>query len=425
MLARDAPPRRPPREQARRARHARRRAQRHQGQTPPDGGRGSRVQTLDFKETCDLSSKEDLVEVAKDVGAMQVDGGFIVVGVDSQGRPTGRFTEVQAELFDEATLRAKLAKWIPEPFDLKVGVHHHDGNLLAVVYVGPSPEGCCIFRADGQYEKNGKQMTVFRASDVFVRHGTASERAQQHDLGRIFARAAQRWAEQEGERFAAHLERALAAQQAAQATIELSAQQRAVLAVLTAKNERLGAMYLGAQSVLRQRDNPDRISLAAHGMREVMEKLYVYIDVPVPAKPPSMKAKVQALRQEWVRVAGEAEQAAEITGHLRRFLVKTREFFDWFDRDHPTRLQRVVAILRRLDPSGQSLPAFIEDQRAREWKARHEFFDRVAHHGDCSNEEFEASADAVERLLLDYLRPRTFDEFATMDAIIEEGEKDA
>jgi hypothetical protein len=49
----------------------------------------------------------------------------------------------------------------------------------------------------------------------------------------------------------------------------------------------------------------------------------------------------------------------------------------------------------------------------------------VAHHGDCSNEEFEASADAVERLLLDYLRPRTFDEFATMDAIIEEGEKDA
>src|SRR5512132_2198654 len=68
----------------------------------------------------------------------------------------------------------------------------------------------------------------------------------------------------------------------------------------------------GPKSVLRQRDNPDRISLAAHGMREVMEKLYVYIDVPVPAKPPSMKSKVQALRQEWMRVAGEAEQAAEI-----------------------------------------------------------------------------------------------------------------
>jgi hypothetical protein len=78
-----------------------------------------------------------------------------------------------------------------------------------------------------------------------------------------------------------------------------------------------------------------------------------------------------------------------------------------------------------LGPSAGSLPPFIEDQRAREWKARHEFFDRVAHHGDCSEEEFDASADVVERLMLDYLRPRTFDDFAAIDAIIEEGEKDA
>ena len=208
-------------------------------------------------------------------------------------------------------------------------------------------------------------------------------------------------------------------------SLELSAQQRAVLAVLTAKNERLGTMYLGAQFVLRQRDNPDRISLAAHGMREVMEKLSAYIDVPVPAQPASMKPKVQALRQEWGRVAGEAEQAIEISGQLRRFLVKAREFFEWFDHDHPTRLQRVLALLRGLDPSGEPLPAFIEDQRAREWKARHEFFDKVAHHGNCAEGEFEASADVVERLLLDHLRPRTFNDLATMDAIIEEGEKDA
>jgi hypothetical protein len=386
---------------------------------------GAESETLDFKETCDLSSREGQVEAAKDVGAMLVDGGFIVVGADSQGRPTGRFTEAQAKLFDEATLRAKLAKWIPEPFELKVGVHQHGGNLFAVLYVGPNPKGCCVFQADGQYTKNGKQVVAFRAGDIFVRHGTASERTQQHDLDRIFARAEQVWAERAGERFATHLERALAAQQTAQTAAELSVQQRAVLAVLTARSERLGAMYLGAQFVLRQHDNPDRISLAAHGMREVMEKLYVYIDVPVPAKPPSMKSKVQALRREWVRVAGEAKQAAEISGQLRRFLVETREFFDWFDHDHPTRLQRVVAILRRLDPSGQSLPSLIEDQRAGVWKTRHEFFDRVAHHGECSEEEFEASADVVERLLLDHLRPRTFDDFASIDAIIEEGEKDA
>jgi hypothetical protein len=177
---------------------------------------GVESETLDYKETCDLSSKEDQVEAAKDLGAMLVDGGFIVIGADSQGRPTGRFTEDQAKLFDEATLRAKLAKWIPEPFDLKVGVHHHGGNLLAVVYIGPNPKRCCIFKADGQYLKNGKQVTAFRACDIFIRHGTASERAQQHDLDRIFARAEQVWAERARERFAADLERALAAAQTAQ-----------------------------------------------------------------------------------------------------------------------------------------------------------------------------------------------------------------
>jgi hypothetical protein len=147
---------------------------------------------------------------------MLVEGGFIVIGADSQGRPTSRFTEDQAKLFDEAALRAKLAKWIPEPFELKVGVHHHGRSQLAVVYVGPNPKGCSIFYADGQYLKNGKQVTAFRAADIFIRHGTASERAQQHDLDRIFARAEQVWAERARERFAADLERALAAAQTAQ-----------------------------------------------------------------------------------------------------------------------------------------------------------------------------------------------------------------
>jgi len=177
---------------------------------------GAESETLDFKETCDLSSKSDQVETAKDTGAMQVDGGFFVIGADSQGRPTGRFTDAQAKLFDEATLRAKLAKWISEPFELKVAVHRHGGNLFALVYVGPNPKGCCIFQADGQYMKNGKEVTVFRSGDIFIRHGTASERAQQHDLDRIFARAEQAWAERARERFAADLQRALAAAQTAQ-----------------------------------------------------------------------------------------------------------------------------------------------------------------------------------------------------------------
>ncbi len=180
---------------------------------------GAESATLDYKGTCDLSVTQDRVELAKDVGAMQVDSGFIVVGADSSGKPTGRFTAAQAALFDEATLRAKLREWIPEPLELAVAVHTHGGHQFAVIYVGHNPMGCCIFAADGQYGSGRQQMTVFRKGDIFVRHGSASEAAQQHDLDRIWARVEKTWREKDRTRFADDLKRALAAAQIAQAAV--------------------------------------------------------------------------------------------------------------------------------------------------------------------------------------------------------------
>ena len=49
-------------------------------------GLGHESAGLDYKATLDLRQTRDLVELAKDVGAMQVDGGYIVVGTDDQGR---------------------------------------------------------------------------------------------------------------------------------------------------------------------------------------------------------------------------------------------------------------------------------------------------------------------------------------------------
>jgi hypothetical protein len=92
------------------------------------------------------------------------------------------FTAAHAALFDEATVRAKLRRWIPEPLDLAVAVHTHDGHQFAVLYIGPNPKGCCIFAADGQHGAGKQQVTVFRKGDIFVRHGSASERIQHHDM---------------------------------------------------------------------------------------------------------------------------------------------------------------------------------------------------------------------------------------------------
>ena len=168
---------------------------------------GAEHANLDFKETCDLGKKADKVEIAKDIGAMQFDGGFIVIGADSSGTLTGKLTPAQAAMFDEARLRSILAKWIDPPLDLLVGVHDVVGRFAVVIYVGPSSAGACVFAVDGQYEDPpGRPHTAFRQGDVFVRDGSQSRRWQQADIDRF--RAKIRASEKEGWRrdFASDLE---------------------------------------------------------------------------------------------------------------------------------------------------------------------------------------------------------------------------
>lgn len=149
---------------------------------------GHECVVLDFKRTFDPDKKSTWVELAKDVGAMQIQGGYIVLGVDDQGNPIQGLTAVQAQEIDEANLRNHFKKWIPEPFEIRSASHEVNGMLLGLIYVAPHEEGFCIFKADGQYD--GK--LVFRAGDVFARHGSASERWQQQDIPRIRARLRQR-----------------------------------------------------------------------------------------------------------------------------------------------------------------------------------------------------------------------------------------
>lgn len=149
---------------------------------------GGESELLDFKRTLDLNETSGIVEFAKDIAAMQVEGGYIVVGADDFGKPTGEFSAEQAKLFDEARLRSKLTKYLPEPLSLRTCVLQKEGTWLAAVVTLPNPSGYMIIKADGQYGSGKDQRTVFRAGEVFVRHGSASERWSQHDTERIIRR---------------------------------------------------------------------------------------------------------------------------------------------------------------------------------------------------------------------------------------------
>jgi hypothetical protein len=152
-------------------------------------GLGGERDWLDFKSQCDLSITRDLVEITKDIGALMITGGYIVVGADDHGLPAGE--PAHLELFDPAKLHDKVAKYIPKPFELRVAMHSHQGQSFVVIYVAPHPDGFCIFEHPGNYSETGKgTRTVFRAGDVFARHGTSSEPWSQRDIAAVKQRLA-------------------------------------------------------------------------------------------------------------------------------------------------------------------------------------------------------------------------------------------
>lgn len=149
--------------------------------------------TLDFKSDCDLGEKRGQVELAKDVGAMSVRGGFLIIGVDGQGKSTGNVTVEQAKLFDEARLRPKLLKWLPDTLEIYSQAHYVDGHQVVLVHVAPNPAGCAFFRADGQYDQLGKvSKVVFRAGEVFYRDGTQSVRLNHPGLEQVIRQRVER-----------------------------------------------------------------------------------------------------------------------------------------------------------------------------------------------------------------------------------------
>lgn len=85
---------------------------------------------LDYKSQCDLSRLRDVLELTKDIGAMSMAGGYLVVGADDRGAPAG--APPHLELFDQATLFSKVKKYLPDA-DLHVGRHYLEGQEYAVV----------------------------------------------------------------------------------------------------------------------------------------------------------------------------------------------------------------------------------------------------------------------------------------------------
>lgn len=149
--------------------------------------RGAESDDLDYKATWNPGQKSDLIELCKDIAAMESlpDGGYIVIGADNYGAPSGMFKPDAARDFDEQKIRSKVAAVLGEPIDLSAALHRIESNDFVVIGVGPNRDGMRIMSKDGERENK----TVWRTGDVFVRRGTSSVRWNQHEARGLIERA--------------------------------------------------------------------------------------------------------------------------------------------------------------------------------------------------------------------------------------------
>lgn len=171
---------------------------------------------LDYKRECNLSSARGLVELTKDIGAMSILGGYLVIGADDSGNSVG-LPDGQASLYDQATLSAKIAKYLPNGVEIRSAVHELANGTglraVALVWVGPHPDGWCVFTRNGDYMEAGRTRTAFRAGEVYARHGTRSEPWNQADIAAarsgLVARAKDSWRAEHAEETRRALQAAL------------------------------------------------------------------------------------------------------------------------------------------------------------------------------------------------------------------------
>jgi hypothetical protein len=207
----------------------------------------------------------------------------------------------------------------------------------------------------------------------------------------------------------------------------LTGQQRSVREALAREDTEVAQMYLGALWVLDQPGNPDRMAQAAHSLRQVIEKLGERFGAPLKTAG-ALGEKVRDLRLKWCKgdlpsvfEAGAASGALD--PRFRSILGEVGKFFAWYDENEPSRREQVARFLAHTDPSRRRPPEPVEKRLTKRWLDVSGALSAIAHHGRNGSEtRVRELLDRLNTLIVDALRPRTFERQDEIDGIVAEGE---
>jgi hypothetical protein len=204
--------------------------------------------------------------------------------------------------------------------------------------------------------------------------------------------------------------------------LQLTPTQQRLYEALIERRADLGEWYRAAIAVINDNALPDRLSLAAHALREVMEKLPgdgITVD-----RGASLPQKVIGLRPPWNNAHEENQRSGgawqgDISEPLREFLAAMQSFFDGQDEFTKSRQAFAEQFLNTLD-AGAGLPQDVQRANAKQWMSFQGYFLSVAHHGSVKEQEFLSRVAGFEAFIATRLKPRPTEDFATIDALLEE-----
>jgi hypothetical protein len=211
---------------------------------------------------------------------------------------------------------------------------------------------------------------------------------------------------------------------------QMTGRQQLVHRSLTDKSEPVALLYECSLRVLADGSNPGRILHAAHSIREMMGGLPKVLELPVLADQGRLGDQMNALESVWSgakksRCHQDGKWVGEIDGPLQKLLKRLPEVFQWWRDSHPRRRDVATELFRHTDPAGMPLPNTLEKQRADRWLALLDVFNNVAHGSSTTMDEFKASLEGLEQILLDTLYRRPSEDLSAIDAILAEELPDA
>lgn len=200
-----------------------------------------------------------------------------------------------------------------------------------------------------------------------------------------------------------------------------------VFRALQNEQAKLAHWYQVGCELAGESERAEHLVLAAHEIREIIEKLMTDAVAPYQVTRQQLGDAVGGLKQHWpdsIRTRSDGDWPPEELEQLRPFLTEAQYLFAP-DSPRPFKERELATFLDVRDPIPTA--GEVEAKKARDrlgaWKGVRDYFVGVCHHRFSTTiEDFERHLSEFDNLMLALLGPQIFPEQAEVDRLLREAE---